>query len=334
MIGIGLFGCGRIGRMHAANIARHPGVELLQVYDVVEASAQETASQFGARAVSAPEIILEDSETDAVMIATSTDTHADLIEAAASAGKAIFCEKPIDLSLDRVNRCRDAIAGCDVPIQIGFNRRFDPGHRAARDAMRRGEIGDLHQVLITSRDPEIPPRAYLEVAGGLLRDMTIHDFDLARFMLGEEPTEVFAIAGALGDPQLGTELDEVDSAMITMRTATGHICSINNSRSAVYGYDQRVELLGGQGMLISDNRRAHELRRFTASRAGIGEPNLYFFVERYQESYVAELDAFVATVEQGGPCAVTFEDGRRAMVLAEAAYESLASGRMVRVAQD
>ena len=233
--------------MHAANIARHPGVELLQVYDVVEASAQETASQFGARAVSAPEIILEDSETDAVLIATSTDTHADLIEAAAHAGKAIFCEKPIDLSLDRVNRCRDAIAGCDVPIQIGFNRRFDPGHRAARDAMRRGEIGDLHQVLITSRDPEIPPRAYLEVAGGLLRDMTIHDFDLARFMLGEEPTEVFAIAGALGDPQLGTELDEVDSAMITMRTATGHICSINNSRSAVYGYDQRVELLGGQG---------------------------------------------------------------------------------------
>ncbi len=333
MIRIGLFGCGRIGRMHAANIASHPGFELLQVYDVVEAAAQETAAQFGASAVSAPEIILEGSEADAVMIATSTDAHADLIEAAARAGKAVFCEKPIDLSLERVNQCRDVIAGCDVPIQIGFNRRFDPGHRAARDAMRRGEIGDLHQVLITSRDPEIPPRAYLEVAGGLLRDMTIHDFDLARFMLGEEPTEVFAIAGALGDPRLGAELDEVDSAMITLRTATGRMCHINNSRSAVYGYDQRVELLGDQGMLVSDNRRAHELRRFTASQAGIREPYLYFFVERYHEAYVAELDAFAAAVEQGGPCEVTFEDGCRALMLAEAAYESLASGRMVQVAE-
>ena len=334
MIGIGLSGCGRIGRMHAANIARHPGVKLSQVYDVVEAAARETASQFGASRVTTPEAILEGSEADAVMIATSTNTHADLIEAAARAGKAIFCEKPIDLSLERVNQCRDAIASCDVPIQIGFNRRFDPGHRAARDAMRQGEIGDLHQVLITSRDPEIPSRTYLEMAGGLLRDMTIHDFDLARFMLAEEPTEVFAIAGALGDPQLGADLNEVDSAMITMRTSSGRMCQINNSRSAVYGYDQRVELLGDQGMLVSDNRRAHELRRFTASQAGIGEPNLYFFIERYQESYVAELDAFAAAVQRGGPCEVTFEDGRRALVLAEAAYESLASGRMVQVDQD
>lgn len=334
MIRFGLFGCGRIGRMHAANIARHPDMALSQVFDVVEAAARETASSFGASAVSAPDAILEGTEVDAVMIATSTDTHADLIEAAARAGKAIFCEKPIDLSIERVNRCRDAIAGLDVPIQIGFNRRFDPGHRAAWDALRRGEIGDLHQVLITSRDPEIPPRTYLEVAGGLLRDMTIHDFDLARFMLGEEPTEVFAIAGALGDPRLGAEIDEVDSAMITLRTATGRMCHINNSRSAVYGYDQRVELLGDQGMLVSDNRRPHELRRFTASRAGIGEPYLYFFIERYQEAFVSELEAFAAAVERGGPCEVTFEDGRRALLLAEAAYESLATGRMVKVRQD
>ncbi len=334
MIRIGLLGCGRIGRMHAANIARHPGVELAQVYDVVEAASRETASQFGATAVSAPEIIFEGSEADAVWIATPTDTHTDLIEAAARAGKAIFCEKPIDLSIERVNRCRDAIAGCDVPIQIGFNRRFDPGHRAAREAVQRGEIGDLHQVLITSRDPEIPPRAYVEVAGGLLRDMTIHDFDMARFMLDEEPTEVFAIATALGDPQLGAALDEVDSAMITLRTATGRMCHINNSRSAVYGYDQRVELLGDQGMLVSENRRAHELRRYTASRAAISEPHLYFFVERYREAYVAELDAFATAVQRGGPCEVTFEDGRRALMLAEAAYESLASGGMAKVAQD
>ena len=334
VIRVALFGCGRIGRMHAANVARHPEIALSQVYDVVQAAATETASRFGARAASAPESILESSEVDAVMIATSTDTHADLIEAAAQAGKAVFCEKPIDLSIERVNRCRDVIAACDVPIQIGFNRRFDPGHRAARDAMQQGEIGDLHQVLITSRDPEIPPRAYLEVAGGLLRDMTIHDFDLARFMLGEEPTEVFAIAGALGDPRLGAELDEVDSAMVTLRTAAGRMCHINNSRSAVYGYDQRVELLGDEGMLVSGNRRPHELRRFTASRAGSGEPYLYFFIERYREAFVAELDAFARAVSRGGPCEVTFEDGRRALLLAEAAYESLATGRMVPVAGD
>ncbi len=333
MVGIALFGCGRIGRMHAGNAAHHARARLVQAYDVDRGAADAVAGQYGCEVASAPEAVLDDPAVDAVLIATSTDTHADLIEAAARAGKAIFCEKPIDLSLERVERCARAIEGCDVPIQIGFNRRFDPGHRAARRALEEGEIGDLHQVVITSRDPEIPPRAYLEVAGGLLRDMTIHDFDLSRFMLGEEPVEVFAVAGALGDPDLGAELNEVDSAMIVMRTASGRMCHINNSRSAVYGYDQRVELLGSKGMLLSDNRRAHELRRFDARETRRGEPYLYFFIERYAEAFVAELDAFIAAVERGGPCEVGFADGRQALVLAEAAYRSLETGRLVKVAE-
>ena len=177
---------------------------------------------------------------DAVLIATATPTHADYIEMAVAAGKPVLCEKPIDLNLARVNACAAKIGNTSLPIQLGFNRRYDPGHASARNAMLAGDIGDLHQVIITSRDPAIPPRAYLEAAGGLFRDMTIHDFDLARFMLGEEPTEVFAIAGALIDPALGAELNEVDSAMFILRTASGKQCHINNSRTAVYGYDQRV----------------------------------------------------------------------------------------------
>jgi myo-inositol 2-dehydrogenase/D-chiro-inositol 1-dehydrogenase len=203
--------------------------------------------------------------------------------------------------------------------------------KPARRALKAGEIGDLHQVIITSRDPEIPPRAYLESAGGLFRDMTIHDFDLARFMLGEEPEEVFAIAGPLGDPELGAALDENDTAMIIMRTSSGKMCHINNSRSAVYGYDQRVELLGNNGMVISDNRKPHELKRYSGAETEVGQPYLYFFIERYREAFIAELDAFIDAVEQRVPCQVGFEDGRRALMLAEAAYRSRQSGAMVKV---
>jgi myo-inositol 2-dehydrogenase/D-chiro-inositol 1-dehydrogenase len=326
-----LFGCGRIGRMHADNIAANPRATLSSVYDVISDAAAEVAASHHCNATGSVEEILSDDAVEAVLIASPTDTHADLLEAAAKAGKAIFCEKPIDLSLERVENCAAAIASCDVPIQIGFNRRFDPGHRAARQALEAGEIGDLHQVIITSRDPAIPPRAYLESAGGLFRDMTIHDFDLARFMLGEEPEEVFAIAGPLGDPALGAALDENDTAMIVMRTGSGKMCHINNSRSAVYGYDQRVELLGNKGMVISDNRKPHELRQYTVTQTESAQPYLYFFIERYHEAFIAGLDAFIDSVEQGVPCQAGFEDGRRALMLAEAAYRSLQSGAMVKV---
>lgn len=331
MIKIALLGCGRIGRMHAANIAAHPKAELALVYDLHTPSAIEVAGEHGVEAAKDPQAIFSRDDVDAVLIATATPTHADYIEMAVAGLKPVLCEKPIDLSLDRVNRCAEAIKGKSVPIQLGFNRRFDPGHRAARDAMRNGEIGQLHQVIITSRDPALPPREYLEAAGGLLRDMTIHDFDLARFMLDDEPTQVFAIAKALIDPALGAELSEVDTAMIIMRTDDGKQCHINNSRTAVYGYDQRVELLGKEGMLLSDNRKAHEMRRYSAERTEMADPYLYFFIERYQEAFMAEISAFVECVENNAAPEVSFDDGRKALILAEAAYRSIAENRFVHV---
>ena len=218
-----------------------------------------------------------------------------------------------------------------MPIQIGFNRRFDPGHRAAWNAVRSGEIGELHQVVITSRDPGMPPRSYYEVAGGLFRDMTIHDFDLARFMLGEEPDEVFAIGGRLIDPTMMKELNDYDSVMVVMRTASGKQCHINNSRTSTYGYDQRVELLGTAGMVISGNRKPHELCHYSGARTEAATPYLNFFIERYREAFDAEIDAFVTCIEKGEPPEVGFEDGRRALVLAEAAMKSAAEGRFVKV---
>ena len=270
---------------------------------------------------------------DAVLIATATPTHADYIEMAVAAGKPVLCEKPIDLSLARVNACAAKIGNTSLPIQLGFNRRYDPGHSSARNAMLAGDIGDLHQVIITSRDPAIPPRAYLEAAGGLFRDMTIHDFDLARFMLGEEPTEVFAIAGALIDPALGAALNEVDSAMFILRTASGKQCHINNSRTAVYGYHQRVELMGSKGMIISDNRKPHEMRRYSATAVEAAQPYQFFFLERYNEAFMAEIDGFVDCIEKGAKPLASFEDGRRALILAEAAYLSLKERRLVQVSE-
>ncbi|MDP1577635.1 MAG: inositol 2-dehydrogenase, partial [Cypionkella sp.] len=328
MLRIAVLGCGRIGQMHAANVARHPRAELAMVYDVHAPSADKVAQTLGVTAAQSAEAVFSDPTVDAVLIATATPTHADYIEMAIATGKAVLCEKPIDLNLARVNACAAKIGNTSIPIQLGFNRRYDPGHSAARNAMLAGDIGDLHQVIITSRDPAIPPRAYLEAAGGLFRDMTIHDFDLARFMLGEEPTEVFAIGGALIDPVLGAELNEVDSAMFILRTASGKQCHINNSRTAVYGYDQRVELMGSDGMIISDNRKPHEMRRYGAKSVEASEPYQFFFLERYNEAFMAEIDGFVDCVEKGAAPLASFEDGRRALILAEAAYLSMKERRL------
>lgn len=331
MIRIAVLGCGRIGRMHAANIAAHPRAELAAVYDIHGPSAEAVSKEHGVHAAETADAVFASSDVDAVLVATVTGTHADYIEKAVDAGKPVLCEKPIDLSLDRVHQCADAVLSKGVPIQIGFNRRFDPGHRAAQKAARSGEIGDLHQVIITSRDPGMPPRSYYEVAGGLFRDMIIHDFDLARYMLDEEPIEVFAIGGRLIDPALMDELDDYDTAMVIMRTASGKQCHINNSRTSTYGYDQRVELLGSTGMVISDNRRAHELRRYGGTETDAALPYLEFFIERYREAFDAEIEAFVDCIEQGRPPEVGFEDGRRALILAEAAMKSAIEGRFVNV---
>ena len=331
MLKIGVLGCGRIGQMHAANIAQHPNADLAMVFDIFQPNAEMTALRHDVSIASTASDVFQSSEVDAVLVATTTDTHADFIEMAVAARKPVLCEKPIDLSLTRVSECAARIAGTDVPVQLGFNRRFDPGHRSARNAVLNGDIGDLHQVIITSRDPEMPPRSYYETAGGLLRDMTIHDFDLARFMLDDEPVEVFAVGGGLIDPAMMKDLKDLDTAMIIMRTADGKQCHINNSRAAGYGYDQRVELLGTKGMVQSENKKENEVRKFSSKQTETSAPYLNFFIERYKEAFDAEVDAFVTSITTGTKPEVGFEDGWRALILAEAAYLSISQKRIVRV---
>ena len=331
VLSIGLLGCGRIGVMHAANIQAHPKTRLAAVYDIDGPAMEGVADAHGVAACADPEEMFADSGIDAILIATATDTHADYIERAVAVSKPVLCEKPIDLELGRVNRCRDRISGSSVPVQLGFNRRFDPGHAACRDALLAGEIGELRQLIIISRDPAMPPADYCAVSGGILRDMTIHDFDLARFILGEEPVEVVAVAGRLIDPDLMSSIGDHDTAMITMRTESGKQCFINNSRVSVYGYDQRVEILGADGMLQSENRTPHSLIRHTATLTAAQQPYLNFLIERYQEAYMAEIGAFADCVANGTEPVVGFEDGRRALILAEAAYLSLAEQRVVMV---
>lgn len=330
MLGFALFGAGRIGRLHAENLAANPRASLVCVYDAVEAAAREAAEQHGARVATSVKAALADSDVDAVLIASSTDTHVDLITAAVSAGKPVLCEKPIDLDVARVNRCGEVVAACGVPVQIGFNRRFDPNHRAVYEAVRRGEVGRVELVIISSRDSEPPPIGYLKVSGGLFRDMMIHDFDMARFLLDQEPVEVTSMASALVDATIA-DIGDVDTAMVTLRTASGALCHINNSRRSVYGYDQRVEVFGERGMVRSDNLRATSVDRYTSAATEVRDPLLSSFLERYVESYRAELEDFIDTVGDGRPTSVSFEDGRRALLLANAAVESLRTGRIVKI---
>ena len=329
MVTFSLLGAGRIGEVHAANISMRSDARLLYVYDSIESVATVVAARHGASCVSTVDAALG-ADVDAVLIASSTDTHVPLIIAAALAGKAILCEKPIDLRLDRVERCRLAVCDASVPIQIGFNRRYDPTHRHVRSLARNGSIGTIHQVIITSRDPEPPPATYLSVSGGLFRDMMIHDFDLARFVLEEEPTSITAIGGALVDPSID-ELGEIDTAMVIMSTDSGVQCHINCSRQATYGYDQRLEVHGSGGMVCSGNHLENEARIYTLDSAGSPTTLKHFFVQRYMASYRAELADFIDAVNTGREVSVTFLDGQRALELAEAAQKSLDSGNSVPV---
>ncbi|MEH6577483.1 MAG: inositol 2-dehydrogenase [Amphritea sp.] len=330
MIGFALFGAGRIGKMHAEYIADHPQAELLYVYDHYQPAASETAEKNGALVAESVDQVLNDERVQAVLIATSTDTHVDLLIAAAKAGKAILCEKPIDLDTKIVERCWEEVKDCNVPIQIGFNRRFDSGHSALRAAVAAGELGSLEQLIITSRDPGLAPIEYLKVSGGLFRDMAIHDFDIARFILGEEPVEIQVFGSALVDPQVA-EIGDVDSAMIIMKTASGKLVHINCSRRSVYGYDQRIEAFGSEGMLLSDNPRPNGLTRYSAQSTGSREPLYDFFIDRYQQAYDLQLNAFVEALEEGKPVSPSFQDGLRAQRLADAAQQALESGLAVKL---
>ena len=326
----GLFGAGRIGRMHARNLSSIPGVDLAYVYDVHRPSAAAAGEETGAAVADDPEEILNDANVDAVFIASSTDTHCDLIERSVAAGKTVLCEKPIHLDIARVEACRQAIGdGCNR-VQIAFNRRFDPNHLAVKQAVQSGEIGRLEKLIITSRDPEPPPLDYIRISGGLFRDMMIHDFDLARFLMAEEPVEVTALASAIISDEV-REAGDIDTAMVVMRMESGALCHINCSRRCSYGYDQRVEAFGSEGMVIDKNPRATTLERWRKKATASREPLLHFFIERYADSYFAEVRAFVDAVSKGEPPSPAFEDGRRALILADAALQSLKTGQTVKV---
>ncbi len=322
------FGAGRIGAIHAANVAHNPGCALRYVVDVNAAAAQSLASEHGAQ-VSDADAALADEDVDAVIIASSTNTHADLIEAAARAGKAVFCEKPIDLDIARVNAALEVVARHKTTLLVGFNRRYDPHFQALHAAIDGGRIGKVELVAITSRDPEPPPTDYIRISGGLFRDMMIHDFDMARWLLGEEPVEVFAAASCLVDRRI-SEAGDIDTALVTLKTAGGALCQISNSRRAVYGYDQRIEVFGSKGMLRVENPKPTTLEHLDADGT-TGDKPLYFFLERYAEAYRREMSHFVDCVAKGVPPLTGAEDGRRALVLADAASESLASGRPIRI---
>ncbi len=329
MLRFAQFGAGRIGAVHAANLASSGRTQLVHVVDVNAAAARALAQKYGARVTEA-KTALADASIDAVIIASSTDTHAELAMAAARAGKAIFCEKPIDLSLKRVDACLKVVRAMKVPMLVGFNRRFDPSFHALHERIRQGAVGDVEQVIISSRDPGLPPLAYLKVSGGQFRDMTIHDFDMARWLLGEEPVEVFATGSCLVDPAVAG-VGDTDSAMVIMRTAKGKLCHINNSRRATYGYDQRIEVHGSKGRLMAGNRTPTTVE-LADGHAVTTDKLLYFFLERYAAAYQAELAAFVEAVEKKQPMPVGPEDGRQAIVLAEAALRSLRTGRFVKLA--
>ena len=328
MLRVGLLGAGRIGRIHGGNVAAHARAELVAVADASSEAAESLARDTGAK-VGTIDAIIADKGIGAVLICTPTDMHADLIEAAAKAGKAVFCEKPVDLSSDRIRACLGVVAKAGTPLMIGFNRRFDPNFASVKARIARGDAGAVELVTILSRDPSPPPAEYVARSGGLFRDMMIHDLDMARFLLGEEPVEVHAVGSAIVDPAIGVAGD-VDTAAVLLKTVSGKICQISCSRRASYGYDQRIEVHGSKGMIRAGN--VHNTTVEVATSGGfLADPVQNFFLERYAAAYRNELDAFLAAVEAGTPASPSGEDGLRAQVLADAATEACFSGKPVRL---
>jgi myo-inositol 2-dehydrogenase/D-chiro-inositol 1-dehydrogenase len=332
-VNVGLIGAGRIGTLHAEHLAyRIPEANLVAVADVFAEAAQRCAGRFGIPTATAdPRDLLADGNIDAVVICSSTDTHAQLIVDAAAAGKHIFCEKPIDHDLGRIDQALQSVASAGVKLQIGFNRRFDPNFRRVRELVAEGKVGTPHILRITSRDPAPPPISYIAVSGGIFMDMTIHDFDMARYLMDSEVEEVYAVGDVMVDPAIG-EAGDVDTALITLRFANGAIGTIDNSRQAVYGYDQRVEVFGAQGMVCAENNTADRTSYSSAAGVQTALP-LYFFVERYTEAYIAEMKAFVASIQQDTAPPVSGADGRAPVVIAYAAARSLREHRPVRTAE-
>jgi myo-inositol 2-dehydrogenase/D-chiro-inositol 1-dehydrogenase len=325
MIGFCLVGGGFIGPLHAANIAAHPGARLCWVVDLHRPSADALVARHGGRASDNLDDALADPDVHAVMICTPPRTHAAIIERAARAGKAVFCEKPVDLDMARVIACGQVLDTTRTPLFVAFNRRFDPSHRALFDAIRAGEIGRTEMVVLSSRDPEISPPDYVAAMPyGIFYDTMIHDFDMVRWLTGDEPVEVVARTACMLDATVNPHRDP-DTAMVLLRMAGGALVHVNSSFRAVYGYDQRIEVFGEKGMLISRNRQPTTVERYGAD--GVRQdPLLYFFIDRYAESYARELAEFIDALSERRTPSIGFDDGRRALLIAEAAVASAKSG--------
>ncbi|MFI4902915.1 MAG: inositol 2-dehydrogenase [Burkholderiales bacterium] len=326
MIDVALLGAGRIGRIHAGNLVRQPGVRLVAVADVNADAARALAGAHGAR-VMAADAIFADASIGAVAIGSSTDTHADFIVRAAAAGKAIFCEKPVDLDLARARACADAVKKAGVTCMIGFQRRFDPTFAAVKVRLDAGEIGTPEMLVVTSRDPGAPPVDYIRKSGGIFRDMLIHDFDIFRWILGDDAATVHAHASCLTDPAIA-EAGDADCTAVTIRTRKGRLAVINTSRRAAYGYDQRFEVLGSGGMLQAGNHRPTEVTAWGAKAIATDLPE-HFFLERYRVAYADEIAHFFAALRERTPVRTTIDDGVAALVLADAAATSWREGRTV-----
>jgi len=331
MINIALLGAGRIGKMHAEIITAHPEANLQYVYDVNKEFGSQVAKKHNAELVNSPEEAINNDTINAILIASATPTHTQFITMGAKAGKAVFCEKPIDLDINKVNKCMEAINGIDIPLQIGFNRRFDNSHAKVQQARVNKEIGELEMLIISSRDPEPPGLDYLNAAGGFFRDTTIHDFDLSRFILSDDPiVEVSAFGDNLFDPN-AKKAQDFDTAMFVLKSKAGVMIHINNSRRAVYGYDQRVEAFGSKGMIISNNQTQSSVERYSNTSSSSKEPVLHFFIERYVQAYRDQFNHFVECIINNKKPSVTFKDGRNALIIANAAYESNRQKKVIEI---
>jgi myo-inositol 2-dehydrogenase/D-chiro-inositol 1-dehydrogenase len=325
----GLLGAGRIGKVHAKAVSGNADARLVAVADAFPVAAEAIAGAYGCE-VRTIDAIEAAGDIDAVVICTPTDTHADLIERFARAGKAIFCEKPIDLDAERVRACLKVVSDTKAKLMVGFNRRFDPHFMAVRKAIDDGRIGEVEMVTITSRDPGAPPVDYIKRSGGIFRDMTIHDFDMARFLLGEEPVSVAATAAVLIDKAIG-DAGDYDSVSVILQTASGKQAIISNSRRATYGYDQRIEVHGSKGAVAAENQRPVSIE--IATGEGYTRPPLHdFFMTRYTEAYANEIESFIAAIEKGAEIAPSGKDGLAALALADAAVRSVAEKRQISIA--
>tara|TARA_Y100000590_G_scaffold441178_1_gene567484 strand:- start:482 stop:1486 length:1005 start_codon:yes stop_codon:yes gene_type:complete len=331
MINIALFGLGRIGLMHGKNLMRNKNFKLKYVYDINKKLAKKAAKILKSNSIDNPKTAFNDKNIQAIFISSTTSTHIKFILEAAKNKKAIFCEKPLDLNINKINICKKKISKLNPKIQIGFNRRYDPGHNSLKKELTKGKIGKLEKIIITSRDPAPPSIKYLKQSGGIFRDMMIHDFDLLRFYLGnDEIKSIFAYASNISDKRFN-KINDYELASCLIKSTKNVQCVLTNSRHCSFGYDQRVELFGSKGMLISGNKKLNETEIYTKNNTSQKKPLLNFFIDRYKEAYKIQLNDLFRMISKKKKPLANFEDGRRALIIANAAYESLKKRKSVKV---